>query len=249
MKESPGSVIRFPLLVSIALILSAVAFFGIGLGGDFRLGFYPIGVLLHTLLFMVLVTLYLFWILNLISIHRLIRPRFLAIITKWTLTYVYFYLAAFIGFLCFQKRWQIRESYISFNNITVLSATQGRKHERILLLVPHCLQFSECQIRITTDIFNCASCGRCDIGRIRALAEKHAVSAAVATGGSLARKIVNDTSPEVIIAVACHRDLTEGVRDAWSYPVYGVFNQRPNGPCFNTKVDIESIEKALENFK
>jgi len=70
----------------------------------------------------------------------------------------------------------------------------------------------------------------------------------VATGGTLARKIVKDFRPRLIIAVACERDLTSGIHDTYPLPVYGILNQRPNGPCWNTKVDIQRVEEAIQTF-
>ncbi|MDZ4181635.1 MAG: DUF116 domain-containing protein, partial [Candidatus Cloacimonadaceae bacterium] len=78
--------------------------------------------------------------------------------------------------------------------------------------------------------------------------DKYNVFAAVATGGSLARKLITDQRPDVIIAVACHRDLVDGVRDAWQFPVYAVLNERPNGPCFETTVSLSTIEFAIKKF-
>jgi hypothetical protein len=71
----------------------------------------------------------------------------------------------------------------------------------------------------------------------------------VASGGSLARKLIADNHPDLIIAVACHRDLTEGVRDAWQFPVYSILNERPKGPCFETTVSLKAIEFAINRFK
>ena len=31
-------------------------------------------------------------------------------------------------------------------------------------------------------------------------------------------------------------------------PVYGIFNQRPFGPCFNTQVDLDAVEEGLATF-
>ncbi|NTU60232.1 MAG: DUF116 domain-containing protein, partial [Deltaproteobacteria bacterium] len=45
---------------------------------------------------------------------------------------------------------------------------------------------------------------------------------------------------------ACERDLTSGIQDAHPLPVYGVLNDRPFGPCFNTSVDLDRVAEALE---
>jgi hypothetical protein len=70
----------------------------------------------------------------------------------------------------------------------------------------------------------------------------------VATGGTLARKHITDHRPDAVIAVACPRDLSSGIIDCFPIPVYGILNQRPEGPCVNTLVDIEKIHWAIKNF-
>jgi hypothetical protein len=47
--------------------------------------------------------------------------------------------------------------------------------------------------------------------------------------------------------VACERDLTSGIKDCYPLPVIGVLNDRPFGPCFNTRVDVEKIDAALQS--
>jgi len=144
---------------------------------------------------------------------------------------------------------RVRNSFIETNNRLLIS---GNRHkippERMLLLLPHCLQRAECQRRITTSIDNCKRCGKCNIDNLITLAEKYNIRLAVATGGTLARKIVRDHRPKMIIAVACERDLTSGIHDTFPLPVYGILNQRPEGPCWNTLVDTTEVEKALQTF-
>ncbi len=70
----------------------------------------------------------------------------------------------------------------------------------------------------------------------------------MATGGTLARKIVLDARPEAIVAVACERDLSSGIVDTFPMPVMGISNERPFGPCFNTRVDLEKVKEAIRFF-
>lgn len=67
----------------------------------------------------------------------------------------------------------------------------------------------------------------------------------VATGGELARQIVKDTKPELILAVACERELFSGVKEVKHIPVIAIPNQRPNGPCKDTTVNLKELEKNL----
>ena len=70
-----------------------------------------------------------------------------------------------------------------------------------------------------------------------------------APGGTVARKIIQETSPRAIIAIACERDLISGLRDvAPKIPVIGIPNSRPTGPCKDTVIDIDELRTALESF-
>lgn len=118
----------------------------------------------------------------------------------------------------------------------------------ILLLLPHCLQFSLCKFRITFNPDNCIRCGKCDINDILKFRDTYNIHVAIATGGTLARKIVKEIKPKFIIGVACEQDLSLGIYDVGKIPVYGIINRRPEGPCINTNIDISLLEKSLKHF-
>jgi hypothetical protein len=134
------------------------------------------------------------------------------------------------------------------NNQLVLAEARKVPPEKLLILLPQCLQNHECKVRVTGNVENCKACGKCKIKDLVALSKEFGVSMAVATGGTLARKIVMDTRPDIIIAVACERDLTSGIQDTYPIPVYGILNIRPHGPCFDTDVDMERVELGLRTF-
>ena len=70
----------------------------------------------------------------------------------------------------------------------------------------------------------------------------------VATGGTLARQIIYKMRPKAVLAIACERDLMSGIQDVYPLPAVGVLNIRPNGPCYNTHVDIEEVKAQLEKI-
>jgi len=142
----------------------------------------------------------------------------------------------------------IRRIYADINNFLVKSKAIRIKNRDLLILLPHCLQDSDCKIKITSDINNCKMCGKCNIKSIIELANKYDVKVIVATGGTLAREWIKRLKPRGIIAVACERDLSSGINDVKVIPVLGVVNERPNGPCFNTKVNLENLEDAIKFF-
>ena len=140
---------------------------------------------------------------------------------------------------------RIRQSFIAMNNSLVVSQRQKISPDRILVLLPHCIQLFDCEIKVTGDINKCVLCGRCDIKGLVEIGRKYGIDISVATGGTLARKVIVEKRPRLVVAVACERDLTSGIKDCYPLPVIGILNERPNGPCFNTLVDCTKIDDAL----
>ena len=114
--------------------------------------------------------------------------------------------------------------------------------------MPHCLQSSRCQYRLTYDIRNCRRCGQCPIDGLIGLSDAYGIHLAVATGGTIARRVVVQKRPRLILATACERDLASGIQDTYPLPVYGVLNERPNGPCLDTFINLRHVEDALLIF-
>ena len=168
-------------------------------------------------------------------IHGLSIKLFLPFMIFW---------GRFIGF----SKSQIRSSFIQVNNKLTLNARYRFLPEKILLLMPHCLQNSLCTFRLTYDVNNCKRCGKCCIAGLLKLSEQYGVKLVIATGGTIARKIISECKPELIIAVACERDLTSGIQDAFPIPVLGILNERPLGPCIDTTVSLMQVEMALQQF-
>ena len=143
---------------------------------------------------------------------------------------------------------QIQRSFVEVNNQLVKSRKGLLRPEELLILLPHCLQYNDCANRITTNPDNCKRCGSCSIGELLDLAENYGVHLRIATGGTLARESVKQIKPKAIVAIACERDLTNGILDCIPLPVLGVTNERPMGPCFNTTVSYDAVENAILYF-
>lgn len=152
----------------------------------------------------------------------------------------------FTGMLSKNKKEKYQEFIIKMNNRLVRKERLNPK--RILLLLPHCLQIDECDVRLTYNIYNCKRCGKCEIRDLIQIAEENHLTLFVATGGSLARRIVDKIKPDAVVAVACENDLSSGIVDIYPLPVLGITNIRPYGPCINTKVDLSQVKEAIEFF-
>ena len=140
---------------------------------------------------------------------------------------------------------RLQSSFINFNNQLVRSALRPLAPDEVLILLPHCLQRSDCPVKITENLGQCRRCGRCAIMELSDLAREWGVDLAVVTGGTLARQVIARRRPKLIVAVACERDLVSGIRDAWPLSVIGLTNERPEGPCVNTRVAVTEVARVL----
>jgi hypothetical protein len=161
---------------------------------------------------------------------------------------ILFPLALAIGRLLRVSPDSVRGSFIAMNNALVRASAHLVPGDSILLLLPHCLQSFDCPHKVTSEVRNCHLCGRCEISDLIGLCDRYGIKMSIATGGTLARRVIVETRPMAIVGVACERDLTSGIQDSYPIPVIGVLNERPFGPCRNTRVDIAKVEEAVGVF-
>jgi hypothetical protein len=167
------------------------------------------------------------------------------LIRGFTLKFIY-PLLMFAGSLAKNRKERYQRFIIDLNNRLVRK--EKWRSEKILLLLPHCLQRKECDVRLTYNIYNCKRCGKCEIKDLIQIAEENNITLFIATGGSLARRTVNEIKPDAVVAVACENDLSGGIVDTYPIPILGITNERPFGPCLDTKVDISRVKEAIEFF-
>ena len=143
---------------------------------------------------------------------------------------------------------KLDDYFIEKNNRIVGASGRKYRPEEVLLIFPHCLQDWECPHRITSDLGNCKACGKCCIPELIEISAKFNVKMEVVAGGTAARRAISDNRPLFTVAVACERDMISGIQESMPLPVMGILNERPNGPCRNTKVDISRVEQTLANL-
>jgi len=102
----------------------------------------------------------------------------------------------------------IMQMFIKANNKYVLSSGKKVPKDKILVVLPHCLQNSKCMQRIRNGLDECVQCSKCNLGSIKDIVKRLGADAEIETGGTSARKIIQDKKPQFVIAVACERDLT-----------------------------------------
>ncbi|MDO5483474.1 MAG: DUF116 domain-containing protein [Desulfovibrionaceae bacterium] len=146
------------------------------------------------------------------------------------------------------ERDKLRRSFIKVNNELLLADFRPVAPDRLLLLLPHCVQSSRCVHRLTHNVEHCRRCGSCPVGALLDLRDRYGFRFAIATGGTIARRIVVALKPDAIIAVACERDLISGIQDSYPLAVFGLLNERPHGPCMDTLVPLTRLEALLRLF-
>ncbi len=174
-------------------------------------------------------------------------PRFFQGIA-WSAVNLLFPMTITIGKLFDVDKENIERSFIEVSNHLIRQKHLIVKPDQLLILTPHCIQQENCPHKVTKNITNCRRCGGCQVGDLAALAEKYGVHLAIVTGGTLARRVVKTVHPHALLAIACERDLTSGIQDVFPLPVIGILNQRPCGPCCNTRLDIAAVEQAVQKF-
>ena len=78
--------------------------------------------------------------------------------------------------------------------------------------------------------------------------DAYGVVACVVGGGRQALEHVRRKSVKAVVAVACERELVEGIWAAFPKPVLAVSNRTPEGPCRNTTADVKDVEAAIESL-
>ncbi len=134
--------------------------------------------------------------------------------------------------------------FIEMNN-NFIKSPKGK----ILLLLPKCVQNSECPCNVLKNINNCKKCGKCQIPSLLDMENPTALEMYVVGGGRLAIKKVKEIRPDTIIAVACEQELIAGIKQALKIPVFALKNSRPNGPCVNTLIDVDELNRVIGKRK
>ena len=143
---------------------------------------------------------------------------------------------------------RIEQSFIEINNQLVKGMGRRLKPERLMILLPHCIQFEKCKIKVTQNVENCVGCMKCEVGDLLEVSHEYNIDLFVSTGGTIARKKVHEKRPHAIVAVACERDLTSGIQDAYPMPVLAIVNTRPQGYCIGTGVDVTDVRSAIRDL-
>lgn len=182
-----------------------------------------------------------------ISLLTEIKLPFKARIREITIS-TFFPITILLGKILRIPKEQIHESFLKVNNKLICTTTHHIAPQKILLLLPRCIQKSTCPIRLTPEGNNCERCGGCEIRDLWEMVDRYKVKLAIATGGEVARKFIKEMRPEAVVAVACTKEMILGIQDTYPLLVLSILNEWPNGPCVDTIANLDRVEEAITFF-
>jgi hypothetical protein len=142
----------------------------------------------------------------------------------------------------------IDRALLALNNLAVRLRRTRCKPDQLLILFSRCLQRSGCDRKLTEDLANCQRCGRCPVTRFLDLADKYRVQVFIATGGRQASALAGQPQVKAIVAVACGKELRQGIFASLPKAVLARTITWPFGPCKDTAVEIDAVEEAVRWF-
>jgi hypothetical protein len=135
-----------------------------------------------------------------------------------------------VGGLLGIPRDKMVNSFLKVHNLVLRLKGIHLHPQELLVLLPRCLRKDYFEI-------------------LRNLKERYHFQMMTVGGGQQARQKIKMLMPRAIIAVACERDLMSGFVEVNPHiPVIGFPNNRPEGPCKNTEIDINLIESAVREI-
>jgi hypothetical protein len=138
--------------------------------------------------------------------------------------------------------------FVQFNNLLIRIRRVRVSPANLLLLVPRCLQKNGCAQTLGETLDDCRACGDCNVMDLLAVRDEFGLRCSMAAGGREALAFVRDPQVKAVVAVACEKELTQGILAVFPKPVLGVLNIQTNGPCRNTRLNPECVRAAIRSM-
>lgn len=161
---------------------------------------------------------------------------------------LFFVIVIEVSKLIFISNQRLIYLHIKINNFILKKRWIKIHTNKLLILAPHCLQSLECHQNVIIDIKNCQGCGKCNLKDLLEIYYQYQIPLFVVTGGSIARQKISEGNYQGIIAIACEKEIEEGIRNSFPLPVFAIINEKPYGPCIHTKIDTKKIIEGISCF-
>ena len=84
------------------------------------------------------------------------------------------------------------------------------------------------------------------MGELLELAARYRVRPVMAAGGQLALSEARHPDVALVIAIACFKELREGILAAWPKPVWAVPLRSSHQPCRDSLIPLTEVEASLK---
>jgi hypothetical protein len=139
-------------------------------------------------------------------------------------------------------------SFCAWNNRKVREHFQIHRASRALVLLPHCIQASNCKAGIIEDLGNCFNCGRCQAEDILANVLSAKWNCRITNRSHKAYREARAFKPDLIVAVSCSDRLLKGLTKLPEVPCYVIQLQLPHGMCVDTAFSLPHLTAAMETL-
>jgi hypothetical protein len=137
-------------------------------------------------------------------------------------------------------------SFCGWNNFRVRQAFAGRKAQRSLVLLPHCIQMARCKAEIFEDLKNCYECGLCPVEDVLQGTLQRHWEARITNRSHKAYREARAYRPDLIVAVSCTDRLLKGLLKVAEVPAYVLPLTLPHGMCVDTRFDVAHLVSAMD---
>jgi hypothetical protein len=150
------------------------------------------------------------------------------------------------GALGLEGRWLI--SFCAWNNRRVSRAFAAKKAQRVVVLLPHCIQATGCGAPVVENIQSCLRCGKCVAGDTARTALECGWDTRLSPRSRAAYSEARKSRPDMVVAVACPDRLAKGLIKLPETPSYAIPLDLPHGMCIDTTFDFPRLARTMDTL-
>jgi len=119
-------------------------------------------------------------------------------------------------------------------------------NERFIFM-PQCVRSTECPAKLTPEGIKCVSCGRCNIGKAKEIAEGLGYKFFVVPGSSFIKRIIKKYRPGAIVGVGCQMEIKEGLVLCHSHDIPAIGVLLTQAGCVSTTLDWDKFYDIISD--
>lgn len=138
--------------------------------------------------------------------------------------------------------------FCAHNNQRVLQAFSHQRAQRVLILLPHCIQMARCKAGILDDLQSCYDCGLCPVGDYLQGVLQAGWEGRISNRSHKAYREAREYRPDLIVAVSCLDRLLKGLTRLPEIPSFVIPLSLPHGMCVDTQFSTPLLFTAMETL-